>query len=131
MKAEVKALRRCFAIGLAERIAILELANQAQAKVMGGVKPGDLRWSHPARDFFWTDASRDRVFMDAYQFITLARRVMEHGEERRLRALASPTHAPATPTRAPAKAGAHSSECSGCSEGWIPAFAGMRGRLLG
>ncbi|MCP5083198.1 MAG: hypothetical protein GY948_16035 [Alphaproteobacteria bacterium] len=88
----MSSLGRRFAVDLAGRIAILELANQAQAVVMGGVKPGDLRWSHPARDFFWHDVSGGRVFMDAYQFLILARRVMEHGEERRLR-----THRP-TPT---------------------------------
>ena len=79
---------------LTERVAILELANQAQAAVADGAKPGDLRWSHPARDFYWCDASGGQVFMDAYQFITLARRVMDHGEERRLRAAEARTTRP-------------------------------------
>ncbi len=84
MSGEVRALGRRFSVDLSGRIAILELANQAQAAVLGGVKPGDLRWSHPARDFFWLDVSGFPAFMDAYQFITLARRVMERGEELRL-----------------------------------------------
>ncbi len=86
MSGEVRALGRRFAVDLSGRIAMLELANQAQAAVLRGVKPGDLRWSHPARDFFWLDVSGVPAFMDAYQFISLARRVMEQGEELRLRA---------------------------------------------
>lgn len=100
MRAQIEALGRRFAVDLSGRIAILELANQAQAAVMGGVKPGDLRWSHPARDFYWCDASGGQVFMDAYQFITLARRVMEHGEERRLQAAEARITRPAPVPRA-------------------------------
>ncbi len=85
MSAQVQVHARQFAAATADRIAILELVNQAQGAVMAGVRPGDMRWSHPARDFYWHDTSGRPVFMDAYQFISLARRVMEHGEERRLR----------------------------------------------
>ena len=70
---------------LTERVAILELANQAQAAVADGAKPGDLRWSHPARDFFWSVGPGGPRYLDAYQFLELARGVMERAEEQRLR----------------------------------------------
>ncbi len=92
MSGEVRAHGRRFAVDLMGRMAILELANQAQAAVLSGVKPGDLRWSHPARDFFWLDVSGYPAFLDAYQFIALARRVMEHGEDQRLRAFDARKH---------------------------------------
>lgn len=80
---------RRYKVSTSVRLAILELACQAQARVLGGIKPGDLRWSHPARDFFWHDETGVAVFMDAYQLIALARRVMEHSEELRLQDAAS------------------------------------------
>lgn len=85
MSSSVHFQGRRYEVSAPIRLAILELAYQAQAKVLGGIKPGDLRWSHPARDFFWHDETGAHVFMDAYQLIALARRVMEHNEELRLK----------------------------------------------
>lgn len=50
-----------------------QLVPLAGAKVSGGVKPGDLRWLHPAVDFVWPTATGEKVYMDPYQFLAMYR----------------------------------------------------------
>lgn len=53
-------------------------ALEALIAVMGGVQPGDLRWSDPAGDFAWIAADNSRVPMDAQTVIELAQAASAH-----------------------------------------------------
>ena len=75
-----------FACSLDDRIAVLETANSAQAAIMSGVKPGDLRWNNRIRDFVWIDADDEPVKMDAYTFLAFARLFADSNQHVRLKA---------------------------------------------
>ena len=74
---------REFAYDLPSRVELLEAANAANASVRAGCKPGDLRWSHPARDFVWFDVDGVPIEMDAYALLSLAAEYARHAERNR------------------------------------------------
>ncbi|MEM7425179.1 MAG: hypothetical protein AAF441_03735 [Pseudomonadota bacterium] len=75
---------RRFSAGPQARLELLEAANIARSAVLSGTRPGDLRWSHPARDFIWFDVDGCPVRMDAYTLLALATGFARQSEDDRL-----------------------------------------------